>query len=123
LNVSRVVEFTYSISTVRIVWYYCIVETLRLNRLSECECEEAESQAESKFLRAARFVGDGKSVDVDWKRSSRVAVQDFVPARSSVSGIVPESSVFFILSSSFTVRLRQILSRNCVFASRRGKVQ
>lgn len=52
-----------------------------------------------------------------------MAVQDFVPAGSSVSGIVPESSVFSILSSSFAVRLRQFLSRNCVFATRRGIVQ
>jgi len=62
-----------------------------------------------------------KSVDVDWNAPPRVAIQAFVSAGSSVSGIVPESSVFSILSSSFAVRLRQFLSRNCVFASRREK--
>jgi hypothetical protein len=76
-----------------------------LKALSECEFDEAEPQAEAKFMWSA-LVGDKKRRR-RLERSSSVAIQDFVSAGSSVSGIVPESSIFFILSSSFAVRLRQ----------------
>ena len=56
--------------------------------LSECEFDEAEPQAEAKFLKGGPLcVGDEK-------RRRRLAIQAFVSAGSSVSGIVPESSVF-----------------------------
>ena len=62
--------------------------------LSGCEFNEAEPQAEAKFLKGGPlWVGDEKRRR-RLERSSRVAIQAFVSAGSSVSGIVPESSVF-----------------------------
>lgn len=53
------------------------------------------------FLRAARCVWEMKSVDVDWNAPPEWPIQAFVSAGSSVSGIVPESSVFFLHSPLF----------------------